>query len=603
MKLSYRLGLIVLVLGLSLSILVLALWPRPGNNRGSDQKLTVETIVKPANPFGPLLTHSPSKGLFWLDAPDKEVAELLLTRMNTDQILAQLFLLGWRSEKAEGPIMSWIASRGLGGAKIFGWNGNRVDVLAQTLADMQTLALKDPLGIPLLTATDQEGGWVRHIKDKTSITPGNMAIGATGLAWDAYQSSLLIAKELRAMGVNMNFAPTVDVYTNSQAHVIGPRAYSDKAREVSMFGLAAFMGMERESVIATAKHFPGHGNAVGDSHGILPVVQDTLETLWNRELLPYRTLIPEDVPAILVGHLAFPKIDPSGKPATLSKILTYQLLREKLGFNGVVVTDDLFMGGAWEYGARHSWRLSDIVVESIKAGNDLVMLSQTPNLDDEVFLKLKRAYESDPEFAAQIHQSVRRILRMKLRYLKPSTRVPLNPQASDVLVQVPNPKSQAYFDGQAARAVSLVRKKNIPLNPQRAGRVSLIGQDFEFTQEGLKHFKQARVLRYSYEPFYYADSAIKAQAQALAASSDTIIFCLANPNSLEVLKTLQPWADKLFVISTLTPVYLEELPWVKNAIAVYGWAQASFKYGYDALLGIYQADGIMPLTFDKQYKP
>lgn len=549
-------------------------------------------------PDSPRVANTPSKGGFWIDAPPAVVAEYLLGVMSDEEILSQLLMMGWPSEDASGPIMSWIGGHNVGGVKIFGWNGNRVDTLARTLGTMQDSALSTAQGIPLLTATDQEGGWVRHIRDTTSLTPGNMAIGASGLAWDAYESSRRIALELRQIGVNMNFAPTVDVYVNPEAHVIGPRSYGSDPVEVGLMSLAALRGMADTGVIATAKHFPGHGNASGDSHGMMPVLPDTMDTLWNRDLLPYRMLIGEGLPSIMVGHLAFPKIDAEGRPATLSQSLNHKLLRENLHFQGLVITDDLYMGGAWEFGSKKGWRLSDIVVEAFRSGNDMVMLSRTPDLADEMWNRLLREYRSDASFKAQLRESARRVLLVKLSYLKPENRVPLHPDPNAAAAQMPSAGNEDYFREQAARAITIVRGEDLPLKDFAGKRIAIAGQDRDFLRLGQKNLPVSESYFFNYEPFYSAEASVVADLKALAARSDILIFSLANPNSLEVLRNLEPWKSKIYVMSTLTPIYFEKLPWVRNAVAIYGWGADSFLYGYEALLGRYKASGSLPVKLD-----
>ncbi len=125
----------------------------------------------------------------------------------------------------------------------------------------------------------------------------------------------------------MNFAPTVDVYANPDAHVIGPRAFSSDPVLTGILGIAYFKGMVEAGVIPTAKHFPGHGNADIDSHGALPILYDSLETLWKRDLVPYRLLISENIPAILSGHLSFPRITGNKQPSSLSPFFGIELLR------------------------------------------------------------------------------------------------------------------------------------------------------------------------------------------------------------------------------------------------------------------------------------
>lgn len=462
-------------------------------------------------------TALPTEKIFWQDLPDEQVIQNLVDSMTVEERISQLLLLGWRSEYAEGPIMDWISTRNLGGVKIFGWNGNNLQTLSNTLSQMQASALTDRHGIPLFTATDQEGGWVRHVKDSTSITPGNMAIGASALPLDSYLSGYYIGVELRAIGINMNFAPTVDVYVNKEAHVIGPRAFSANPQETAILGSAFFHGMRQTGIIATAKHFPGHGNALGDSHGYLPVILDDLETVWERDLLPYRMMIPEGLPAILSGHLNFPLITDNKAPASLSPYFKQEILRDKLGFEGIVITDDLYMGGAIQYGEGQGWDMAGIVLEAIKAGNDMVMLSQTPVLNDSIWQRIYNEYNSDPDFQARVEESLRRVLRVKLLYLKKEWRVPLTIDPEQVYTDVAASREQPFFQEQAARGVTLIRDHSIPFSNSEGERVLLVGQDRDFLREGSEQYPGADSFYFDYAPFYQADARSHRQSQKAGA--------------------------------------------------------------------------------------
>ena len=444
-------------------------------------------------------TPIPADAIFWQDLPHDEILQKLIDDMSTEEILSQLFLVGWRSEY--GPIMDWISERNIGGVKIFGWNGNNLRTLSSTISQMQATALATRQGIPLFTATDQEGGWVRHIKDGTSITPGNMAIGASALPVDSYLSGYYIGRELRAIGVNMNFAPTVDVYVNKDAHVIGPRAFSADPWNTAILGSAFFHGMRQTGIIATAKHFPGHGNALGDSHGYLPVIEDDLETLWERDLLPYRMMIPEGVPAILSGHLSFPIITGDDRPASLSPYFKKELLRDRLGFEGIVITDDLYMGGATQYGDSQDWDMADIVVEALRAGNDMVMLSQTPALNDAIWEALYAEYQKSGSFRAEIQASVARILQIKLLYLKEDWRVPLSIDPEQVYSDVASDEGQPFFQEQAARGITLIRDYAIPFRNSEEEQILLAGQDADFLREGNERYPGADQFYLIIHPF------------------------------------------------------------------------------------------------------
>ncbi len=247
------------------------------------------------------------------DRPAAELAEAIVAEMSDSEALGQVLMFGYPDEKPDASILEWIEEKNLGNVKIFGRNANNLKVVSDTIGTYQKKALEGRFGIPLLVATDQEGGWVRHIRGESSQTAGNMALGAGGLPYDAYRTGLLLGKELAAVGVNMNFAPTIDVFVDPKADVIGPRAFMADPQMTGILGLAFVRGQEQAGIISTAKHFPGHGDTADDSHGTLPKVYADLETLRERDLIPYRTMIAGGLPVIMVGHLAFPTITGNNK--------------------------------------------------------------------------------------------------------------------------------------------------------------------------------------------------------------------------------------------------------------------------------------------------
>ena len=161
---------------------------------------------------------------FWDDLPDEELIEAILSEMTEEELLGQVFMLGYVGKRPSGEILNWIRSRNLGGVKIFTRNVDTLAGLAASIDEMQEAAATGRFQIPLFMSTDQEGGWVRHIKLETSQTPGNIALGASRLPQDALLTGYYIGQELKSLGINMNFAPTTDVYSNPSATVIGPRA-------------------------------------------------------------------------------------------------------------------------------------------------------------------------------------------------------------------------------------------------------------------------------------------------------------------------------------------------------------------------------------------
>jgi beta-N-acetylhexosaminidase len=513
--------------------------------------------------------------------------------MTDDELLGQVFFLGWQGVGPSADILRWIGTRGIGGVKIFPRNVSDLPSLARDVAGMQKLAARGRFGIPLFIATDQEGGWVRQIKDETSVSPGNLALGASGVPGDAYRTGYYLGRELAALGINMDFAPTADVYSNPEASVIGPRSFGSDPSTTGLLSAAYARGMEDAGVMPTAKHFPGHGSADQDSHGHLPKIDVSLDQLLDRDLIPYRILVREGIPAIMTGHLAFPRIIDDHTPASLSPFFLKGILRGKLGFKGLVITDDMEMEGVLEDGMDTAGASR----RALEAGNNMVLISHTPATQERAWNALRAAVRSSPAFRSSLMDSVERILDTKIRFLRTGT-APVGP--TDVRLSVPAPGAKDFFAQVSGRAVTLVAGARVPFRPAPRERILLCGQFPEFISEGLKRFPGAQTFLFPFTPFYQARAEDRAAVRARASSSDTVIFCLANYNSLDVLQELKLLGRRVIVISALSPVYLSELPWVQTAVAVYGDGRDSFRAGFSVLAGDFPAAGVLPVNFPPQ---
>ena len=537
--------------------------------------------------FSGILYGLPS---FWDDLPDEELASKIMNAMTDKEMLGQVFFLGYLGTTPSEHVMRWIGEGHIGGVKLFPRNVQELTYVADGIYEMQEKALNGRFGIPLLIATDQEGGWVQHVRKGSSESPGNMAIGAGEKPYDAFQTGYYLGMELRALGINMNFAPTVDVYSHPSAVVIGPRSFSSDPELTGIMALAYFQGMKKAGVICTAKHYPGHGGADRDSHGYLPEVSATFETLWERDLLPYRLLIKEDLPAIMGGHLAFPKIMSAKIPSTLSSFFLQEVLREKLKFQGVVVTDDLEMYGVHQ----GEMDLPTVSRRALMAGNDMILLSHTPSLQDDTWDELSRTFSRDRAFRTRVEEAVRRILLLKLQHLKNS--FPLLPDVAAVSDRVPHPDAEAFFFDSACRAITLVRDEAFPYSPPEDEKILLVGQLDAFFSEGRRRFPWADSYSYPYYPLEWSRGEDRLRVPDVADDYDAVIFCLINQNSLEVLQELEGYEGRLYVLSLLSPVYLQEVPWVKSAVAVYGMGSDSLRAGFSVVCGDYQAEGKLPIS-------
>ena len=525
----------------------------------------------------------------------EELAAAIEQAMTDDQALAQVFMLGWVGAEPSPLIMDWIRDRNIGGVKIFGWNTEDTLRLARTVGSLQEASLEGQFKIPLFVATDQEGGWIRHVKGSTSETPGNMAIGASGYPRDAYLAGYYIGKELALLGINMNFAPTVDLFTNRDSELIGPRAFGSNPVNVGILGAAFMKGQQAAGIIPTAKHFPGHGDTDLDSHGVLPSIAISFDTLWERELVPYRMLVAEGLPAVMSGHLAFPQTQAAATPASLSSWFLKDMLREKIGYQGIIITDDLMMNGATTWAGS----LSRAAKQALMAGNDIILFSKTPNLYDPVWTFLLNSMREESEFRQRVRDAARRTLVAKLRYLRSDKAAPCIPDLRKVETSLVDPEGSAFFLNLAARSVTIVKPtpseiqngqpagvSAFPLKPENAGRVLLAGQYMDFFKVGKAAFPDA-------VSYWYSDS-VAAELITFARQVDTIIFCLSDSSGVRILRQLAALNKKVIVLSVLSPVYLESVPWIDGAVAVYSYAPESLAAGFSVIIGRITAGGKLP---------
>ena len=517
------------------------------------------------------------------------LAASYLSTMKDEELLSQIFMVGYAGLGPSSSLLRWVETWGIGGVKIFGWNAEDTTALADAIATIQKKALGRKPSIPILFATDQEGGWIRHVKGRTSESPGNMAIGATGSERDAYLAGYHIGKELRVLGITMNFAPDIDIATNPDSAIIGPRAFSDNPALVAKLGLAYAQGSLAAGVIPTAKHYPGHGATPKDSHGSLPVIDIDEATFLRRELFPFASLARAGVPAIMSGHLAFPRITGTLEAASLSKRMIEGYLRNKLHYGGLVITDDLYMAGA-----LGSDSILDTCVKAIMAGNDMILLSSAPDLDGALWKGLLARYREDASFGKRVREAAGRVLALKLRHLRPLGEKGLVPDATAVARLLPDPDAQAFFRDLARRSVSLVGTGGVlPFLPK--GKVVIAGPFDTFISIGRGKYPNSTSYHFSYRPENSASSAELESFRASLAGCEAAIVCVANRAGLQFATVAHDAGLKVAIVSVLSPVYAAHSSWASAIVAVYHYAPVCLEAGFDALLGKIPAAGHVPL--------
>jgi len=343
-----------------------------------------------------------------------------------DEMLGRLFMTGIPGTELDLNTENLIQRYFLGGVILFSKNISDPLQLATLCKDLQKASMKYH-GTPLFLAIDQEGGRVARLKPPFTTFPGNAAIGEDqNPIARAKKFAQVTAKEMGIVGLNMNMAPVLDVRMGrTEKHLIG-RTFGEDPEKVSMLGRVVLKELQENGVMAVAKHFPGLGRSPLDPHHELPVIPLKADEMEQIDLLPFKVAIAEDVSAVMTSHAIYPAIEPE-IPATLSyKILT-DLLREKLGFDGLIITDDLEMGAI-----KKKWGVARGAAESFKAGADILLICEEQKYTLESIELLKKMLLRGEIPTRRIYQSLDRIMKVKSTLLKKKKKISLE-------------KTRAYF--------------------------------------------------------------------------------------------------------------------------------------------------------------
>jgi beta-N-acetylhexosaminidase len=328
--------------------------------------------------------------------------------MSLAEKIGQLFIVGFEGMEVTPELEAWMASHGWGGVILFGRN---VESPVQLLALTQGLqaAVRARGHQPLLIAVDQEGGRVARLKAPFSAFPSATRVGHTGSEQLVYKVGEAIATELRAVGITMDMAPVLDVCSNPANTVIGDRAFSTDPQAAARLGTAFMHGMHAAGVLAVGKHFPGHGDTLLDSHVALPVCERTAAQLNACELLPFQAAIAAGLEAIMTAHVVYKAWD-SYLPATLSSFILTGILREKLGFQGVIMTDDLGMAAVSQ---TMPWE--EVPVQALRAGADLLLICHQRERQEQAYARVLSAVQRGELSEALVDHAGARVQALKLR--------------------------------------------------------------------------------------------------------------------------------------------------------------------------------------------
>lgn len=375
----------------------------------------------------------------------------LLKGMSLEEKAGQVLMGFFRGETVSPSLRSTLGRVRPGGWILYSTTGNisSLEQVAGLTAALQEAAVSAK-AIPPFVAVDQEGGRVNRLTKGVSVFPGNMALGAAGDPALAAQAARITSRELRTLGITVNFAPVVDVQSNPANPVIGTRSFGSDPALVARMATAMIAPAAEEGVLCTAKHFPGHGNTSVDSHAGLPIDTHPREILEKVNLAPFSAMARAGVPAIMTAHVVMPDLDQGNAlPATLLP-KAYSILREEMGFRGLTVTDSLGMKALDRY-----WSIEETAVLALQAGADLLVLGADPGHEPEEIERVHRALVSavltDRIPRARLDEAVKRILQAKetLKILDdPGPR-------TERLGDLASPESLAVAETIARRALTL----------------------------------------------------------------------------------------------------------------------------------------------------
>jgi beta-N-acetylhexosaminidase len=343
--------------------------------------------------------------------------ESTLDLAELDANIGRLFMAGIPGTRLDMDTKVLIHEHCLGGVILFGRNIEDPEQLATLCNDLQDCAMKQH-GIPLFLAIDQEGGPVARLKEPFTQFQGNSAIGNDPEAPDkAKMFAQVTAKEMHLVGLNMNLAPVLDVRRGDpEQHLMG-RTFSDDAQKVAFLGCIVIKVLQEKGIMAVAKHFPGLGKAPLDPHHELPTIEVNRGEIEKTDLTPFREAIAAEVSSIMTSHAVYPALE-SGVPATLSRKILTGILRETLGFKGLVITDDLEMGAI-----DKKWGVAHGACQAFQAGADILLICQDQTKVLESMTELRTKLIRGEISSYRLYQSLDRLMRAKSRFLKKRTRV------------------------------------------------------------------------------------------------------------------------------------------------------------------------------------
>ena len=529
-------------------------------------------------------------------------------KKSIEQKIGQLMVFGFKGKTATPEIKKLIREHHVGGIILFGRNiGTTEEVLALT-TELQREAKDAGHEKPLLICIDQENGVVRRLGEGATIFPGSMLLGATGRSDNAYITGLLTGRELKALGINWNLAPVLDVNNNPDNPVIGVRSYGESTEMVSEFGKQAVKGMQDAGVITTLKHFPGHGDTNVDSHLDLPTIAHHMDRLKEVELKPFADVIEQGADTIMSAHVYFPAIETKENvPATLSRKVITGLLREELGFRGVVTTDCMEMNAISE-----GIGTAEGAVRALKAGVDLIMISHLQSRQYEALNVVKDAVNSGEVSEELIDDAYNRVMTLKDNYLN------WDDILLDADLEVSSVVGSKLHEMEAyeiyKQGITVVKNENmLPFVLDESERIMVVYPENSYAmQVEDKRYStfslgdtvhnlhdNTEVFELSNPPTEEEIASVKEIAKDYKAVIVGTLTIKPGDQQVKMVEELYKENPNIVVIATRSPYDIAYLPDVPAYLTTYEFTAPALKVAVEAVFGKVKVKGKLPVTLPK----
>ena len=516
------------------------------------------------------------------------------SELTLEEKIGQLFIIGVRGEYLTDDIRELIRKYKLGNFIIFSPNCKNIKQLEKLTRQIHKEVIRET-GIMPFISIDQEGGNTVRIKDETTFYPGHMTISATNVE-NAKIIGHMMGQHLISLGINMNFAPLLDINNNPKNPIIGIRSFSDRPEIVSQYGIEMIKGMQEEGIIATAKHFPGHGDTEIDSHLGLPVVPFDTKRLYNMELRPFKDAIEKGVSNIMTAHIIFTKVDPEN-PATISKKILKDILRKDLNYSGLVTSDSMKMKAISE---GITTPLG--VAKGIKAGLDLVIVSSNSSLIINSVKKLTKDIKDNIISMEEIDEKIKRILNYKnIVYSSMKTKFFKNKNNLNIFK---NDSLSKTIQDIVDSSLTHVSGKKLELK----GKILLYGciTSPVNRQDDIKNETIITLINKELPTFNTLEFRLGEYSQELikkAAGYDTVIFIAFNAftdkSQSKMINEINKISSNFYVISIRTPYDYLVLDKNINYYTMYECTPNSMKTIVKFLKGEIEAKGKLPIKLQK----